>query len=357
MKELSDISGQLKEPEPRPGVYQSRVFTFFQRQAHRVRDGLGLGWRQVRVSVKMTGQLFLLPLRWLQRLTPERQFSGRSPAPVLPPEPTIAIERILAEVAAAGQGRLAGSTSYEDWSAIDDRDWDVSLLDNSQRPLTGFTERPTKTPVIRGLASRLADRHLVLIDDRNHMLDTLSPSQQWHIRQKISPDLPVPTSPQSTSSATPELPGSGSRSLSTGKSFANGTDIPGSTNFWSALPSSRIPTTPWQKATHWLSFYRDYWRVTEEPEDVEESPAPTVTPWTPDPVLDRSPGTVGALARMVAAPTVQDRPFQTEWIDAPTRPLGYERSWLVRCLEWLDGVLLAIENWIASLYQRLFHRS
>jgi hypothetical protein len=349
MKELSDISGQLQEPEPRPGVYQSRVFSFFQRQAHRVRDGLGLGWRQVRVSVKMTGQLFLLPLRWLQRLTPERQLPGRPSAPVLPPEPTIAIERILAEVAAAGQGRLAGSTSYEDWSAIDDRDWDVSLLDNSQRPLTGSTERPTKTPVIRGLASRLADRHLVLIDDRNHMLDTLSPSQQWHIRQKISPDLPVPTSPPATSPATPELTRSGSQSLGASSS----------TNFWSALPPSRIPTTPWQKATHWLSFYRDYWRVPEESEDedVEESPALTAAPWTPDPVLDRSPGTVSALARMVAAPTVQDRPFQTEWIDAPTRPLGYERSWLVRCLEWLDGVLLAIENWVVSFYQRLFHRS
>jgi hypothetical protein len=357
MKELSDISGPL-ESESRPGVYQSRVFTFFQRQAHRVRDGLGLGWRQVRVSVKMTGQLFLLPLRWLQRLTPERQLPGRAPAPVLPPEPTIAIERILAEVAAAGQGRLVGSTTYEDWSAIDEREWDVSLLDNSQRPLTGFTQRPdSKTPVIRGLASRLVDRHLVLVDDRNHLLDTLSPSQQWHICQKISPHLPVPTTSfQSTRPATPELSRSEPPSLSPGRSLAKNTSIAGSTNFWSALPPSLIPNTPWQKAAHWLSFYRDYWQVAEEePEDeaIEQFP---VVPWTPETAPDRPPS-VSALVRMIAVPTVQDRPFQAEWIDAPARPLGYERSWLVRCLEWLDGLLLAIENWVVSLYQRLFHRA
>jgi ABC-type dipeptide/oligopeptide/nickel transport system permease component len=45
--------------------------------------------------------------------------------------------------------------------------------------------------------------------------------------------------------------------------------------------------------------------------------------------------------------------FQPQWIEAPTENLGYERSLWRQLWEWLDRLMLGIENWIISIYQRL----
>jgi hypothetical protein len=70
MKELSEISGSLEidsKEDIKPGVYRSRLFGFIHRQAYRLREGVGLGLRQVKVSVQWTGQILLSPLRWFDR--------------------------------------------------------------------------------------------------------------------------------------------------------------------------------------------------------------------------------------------------------------------------------------------------
>jgi hypothetical protein len=402
MKELSEVPGSLaSEAEQRPGAYQSRIFTFFNRQANRLRDGVAQGLRQVRVSVQLTGQILLMPLRLFGRwkLRSGSQLPGKSPAS-LPPvteQPPVAIERILAEVSAAGYGKLAtaepSTPIYEDWSAIDEREWDTSLLSQNQRSLTGPTTAiPTLTqPIIRGLASRLSDRSLVLVDRNNKLLDVLSPSQQLHIRQRIDPQLTSLAEAKagagailfqggSTSDSAAALPyrGGDFRAISSAGDFqllgAAGSEADRPTTF--STPA--ISTKPWHQLSHWFNFYREYFRVelAEPAAEIESddqmigpkllqsapgtlttSPVSAIS-HTPAASLVAEPPSSGIVLRDTAQGLVKknlgDRVFQPEWIEAPTRPLGYERSWLVRCLEWLDGLVLAIENWVLGWYRRLF---
>jgi hypothetical protein len=382
MKELSEdpvpLAREEKQrfPSKRPsqtGAYQSKIFTFLQRQTYRLRDGFGQSWRQVRVSVQMTGQLLLLPLRLLGlwQANKNQPLPGKN-APPLPPiaeQPAMAIERLLAEVSAAGYGQMVPienslpTNNYEDWSSIDEREWDVTLLDPAQRPLAGTTKAPAldiTQPIIRGLASRLRDRHLLLVDDHNQVLDVLSPSQQLHIRRRIDPHLPplvlttparwrLPGTTQPIASL-PTDPSTGQQDYENDRLIAGGRD-----DRW------------WQKLSHWFNFYREYLRVEIEAEiDAVERETPPDS--APGKLAKNSIDPAGAL--QTQAPTVQaiapsfrlgpkaieNTVFTPEWIEAPTRPLGYERSWLMRLLEWLDGLVLAIENWIVSCYHRLFDR-
>jgi hypothetical protein len=401
MKELSEVPGPLaSKAEQRPGAYQSRIFTFLNRQANRLRDGIAQGLRQVRVSVQLTGQILLMPLRLLSRwkIRSGSQLPGKSSAalPLVAEQPTVAIERILAEVSAAGYGQLAttepSTPIYEDWSAIDEQDWDTSLLSKNQRSLTGPTvAAPTLTqPIIRGLASRLSDRSLVLVDRNNKLLDVLSPSQQLHIRQRIDPQLTSLSEAKSGSGAMQQGSASGSatalpyrggdfRAISSAGDFqllgAAGSEADHPKTF--GTPA--ISTKPWHQLSHWFNFYREYFRVELAEPAAEESDDPLIAPK----LLQSAAGTLTTLqvsaivpsqtpaASLVTEPpsrgivlsdapqglgkkNIGDRVFQPEWIEAPTRPLGYERSWLVRCLEWLDSLVLAIENWVLGWYRRLF---
>jgi hypothetical protein len=197
MKELSEISGSLEiesKEDIKPGVYRSRLFGFIHRQAYRLREGVGLGLRQVKVSVQWTGQILLSPLRWfdLFKQDASKQIVGKEKLKQLPPTPTkprIEVESLLAEVAAVGYGELQ-MPAREDWSVVDAKDWDTTLLGDSQLALRGESAPVQRTkPVIRGLASLLADRSLVLVDRYNQILDVLSPSQQFHLQRQIDPAL------------------------------------------------------------------------------------------------------------------------------------------------------------------------
>ncbi len=412
MKELSEVPGPLaSEAEQRTGAYQSRIFTFFNRQANRLRDGVAQGLRQVRVSVQLTGQILLMPLRLLSRWQIRKGFQlpGKSASslppvadtgvPVLRDQPTVAIERILAEVSAAGYGQLAttepSTPIYEDWSAIDEHEWDTSLLSKNQRSLTGPTAAaPSLTqPIIRGLASRLSDRSLVLVDQNNKLLDVLSPSQQLHIRQRIDPQLTALTSAKSGSGSIFFQRGSASDSVTALPHVAGDFRAISAADDFKLLGAARstadhppnfstptIAINPWHKLSHWFNFYREYFRIElAEPAAEIEAADQTIEPK----LLQSAAGTLttsrgSAMApnhRAAASPLAEppkmgialrdaaqglvpnpfgDTVFKPEWIEAPTRPLGYERSWLVRCLEWLDNLVLAIENWVLGWYRRLF---
>ncbi len=401
MEELSEISGSLKNKEEvKPGVYRSRLFGFIQHQTYRLRESVGLGLRQVKVSVQWTGQILLSPLRWFDRFkqNPDRQIAGQDyqrlqQLPPTPTKPRIEVESILAEVAAAGYGELQ-MPLREDWSVVDAADWDTTLLGGSQLTLQGASAPPQRTkPVIRGLASLLVDRSLVLVDRYNQILDVLSPSQQFHLQRQIDPVLAKQWSIDQSNQF----------------NLANSTDLeltaadqlllnPGEQP--RALPPA--PTTTWQKLGYWLHYYREYlWIDSSEPEaagQITLSPSGAMVRPTREFTLSNSqteaivpqagawtitkvpiPKKSSKIAKISAqnlvkqrtsersqeweieggrqiAPTVASNKvvFTPEWIETPTSNLGYDRSIFVRLMEWLDRLILAIENWLIVVFQRFF---
>ena len=394
MKELSDISGVLEsKEEAKPGVYRSRLFGFVHRQAYRVREGIGLGLRQVKVSVQWTGQILLSPLRWFDRFkqNPNRQISGQEKLKELPStliKPRIEVEIILAEVAAAGYGELQMPVR-EDWSVVDAKDWDTTLLGESQLALRGEAAPPQPTkPVIRGLASLLADRSIVLVDRYNQLLHVLSPSQQLHLQRQIDPVLAHQWLIDQASQ--PELSAEDSALLNPAPSQL-------------FLPPSS--PTAWQKVGNWLHFYREYLWIDSPTQEsvgqlaisppsalmlptrefnqpVPESigvvgdlivPSPAVSSF----VVGRRFGRKAAMSE-AAKQALHDRSqeweiegsnsiarhqtnsktmFTPEWIETPTSDLGYHRSIFVQLMEWLDKLMLSIENWLVSIFQKLFPRN
>ncbi len=394
MKEFSDISGALEsKEEPKPGVYSSRLFGFIHRQAYRLREGVGLGLRQVKVSVQWTGQILLSPLRWFERFKqdPNRQISGQEKLQELAPtltKPRIEVEKILAEVVAAGYGELQMPVR-EDWSVVDAKDWDTTLLGESQLALRGEAAPPQRTkPVIRGLASLLADRSLVLVDRYNQILDVLSPSQQLHLQRQIDPVLAQQWSINQANQ--PELSAEDSALLNPAPSQLS-------------LPPS--PPTAWQKVGNWLHFYREYlWidspaqesagQLAISPPSALMLPTREFTlslvesvdiagdltvqpPAVSSSVVGRRFGRKAALSE-AAKQALHDRSqeweiegsnsiarhqtnsktvFTPEWIETPTSDLGYHRSIFVQLMEWLDKLMLLIENWLISIFQKLFPRN
>ncbi len=370
------------------GIYQSRAFNFINSQTNRVKNSLSQGWRQVKVSVKWTGQILLAPLRWLNRFSQntERQIPGSARSPLLPeqlPSPVAsshsnavtrnaskaiaggaskAIETLLAEVTAAGYGLLPSAAlpvaTHDDWSVIDENDWDTAFLDENKRFLTGESHPLLpQRPVIQGLATLLSNQHLVLIDEHNQVLDILSPSQQLHIRQRISPAIKQVLAP-----VTAQL-------LTT------------SANSWQPepivvlAPLPEQPRTILQKLGYWSKFYLEYFRV-----DIGSNVAPSqplvlqptlhkslaVTPpsiaaispekgylsLSPPAVLHEQPSSSKTIHHKIT--TVQSQViFQPEWIDAPTENLGYEKSLWQQLWNWLDQIILRIEDWLISIYQQL----
>ncbi len=397
MKELSDISGALEsKEEAKPGVYRSRLFGFVHRQAYRVREGIGLGLRQVKVSVQWTGQILLSPLRWFDRFKqdPSRQIAAKEKLKELPPtltKPRIEVEIILAEVAAAGYGELQMPVR-EDWSVVDAKDWDTTLLGESQLALRGEAAPPQRTkPVIRGLASLLADRSVVLVDRHNQILDVLSPSQQLHLQRQIDPVLAQQWSIDQASR--PELSVEDSGLLNSASSQL-------------ILPPA--PPTLWQKVGNWLHFYRDYlWIDSLAKESVGQmTVAPPSGLVLPTRVFTQSVTESGSLVLsasgdLAMAPVVDssiikwkfghkaalseaakqalhDRSqeweiegsnsiarhqtnsktvFTPEWIETPTSDLGYHRSIFVQLMEWLDKLMLILENWLIRIFQNLFPKN
>jgi hypothetical protein len=397
MKELSDISGALEsKEEAKPGVYRSRLFGFIHRQAYRFREGVGLGLRQVKVSVQWTGQILLSPLRWFDRFKqdPSRQMAAKEKLQELPPtltKPRIEVEIILAEVAAAGYGELQMPVR-EDWSVVDAKDWDTTLLGESQLSLRGEAAPPQRTkPVIRGLASLLADRSIVLVDRYNQILDVLSPSQQLHLQRQIDPVLAQQWAIDQSNR--PELSAEDSGLL-------NPTP--------SQLSLSPAPPTPWQKVGNWFNFYRDYLWIdspAKEPAGQMMVAAPSalmlprrefaqpvsepgglvrstsgdlaVSPVVYSSITKRKFGRQDVLSE-AAKQALHDRSqeweiegsnsiarhqansktvFTPEWIETPTSDLGYHRSIFVQLMEWLDKLMLMLENWLIQIFQKLFSKS
>jgi hypothetical protein len=359
----------------------------------------------VKVSVQWTGQILLSPLRWFDRFKqdPSRQMAAKEKLQELPPtltKPRIEVEIILAEVAAAGYGELQMPVR-EDWSVVDAKDWDTTLLGESQLSLRGEAAPPQRTkPVIRGLASLLADRSIVLVDRYNQILDVLSPSQQLHLQRQIDPVLAQQWAIDQSNQ--PELSAEDSALLNPAPSQLS-------------LPPA--PPTAWQKVGNWLHFYREYLWI----DSPAKEPAGQLTVAAPSalmlprrefvqpvlepgglvrsisgdlavfPVVDSS--ITGGASEVIAGgaakrkfgrqdvlseaakQALHDRSqeweiegsnsiarhqansktvFTPEWIETPTSDLGYHRSIFVQLMEWLDKLMLILENWLIWAFQKLY---
>jgi hypothetical protein len=385
------------------GIYQSRVFKFINGQTNRFKNSLGQSWRQVKVSVQWTGQILLTPLRWLNWLipAPESQIPGQNSAQLslgesvaISDSPSAtsaighqphsamtaahanqAIESLLATVVAAGHGLLLSSpvATHDDWSVIDENEWETTYLDESHRSLTGVAAAlPPPRPVIQGLATLLSNQHLVLIDQHNQVLDILSPSQQLHIHQQIKPAMQ-----QALGAAAALL------------------TMPHPAALQPAQPLVVVPVaiqtrTTWQKIAYWGKFYLEYFRVDEDADQQIAPSPPSVLSgslhksWaiTPTAITSIDPNTTnssplattpssssqnndhlavnssiawenGSAIDIKTAPAQSQVNFQPEWIEAPSEPLGYERSLFRQLWTWLDRLMLKIENWVINIYQKL----
>jgi hypothetical protein len=382
------------------GTYQSRVFNFINGQTNRVKNSLGQSWRQVKVSVQWTGQILLAPLRWLNWLipAPESQIPGNtssqlpleqsesSVSPVVDrtaitytaKEANTKLENLLATFSQAGYGLLPSSSlpipSQDDWSVIDENEWDTTFLDERHRDLAGAAHSTppllTSAPVIQGLATLLSNQHLVLIDQHNQVLDVLSSSQQLHIRQQIDP-ISTSALPQTTEQL---LSAGTNRSLPPAQSRAI------------LAPTATLPRTTFQKIGYWCKFYLEYFRVEDgntvapgQPFALKSSlkislaVIPTAIKTLSPTETSLSETCSDSIAHTVenseylASPTAlgsskaidfknthsqSKTTFQPEWIEAPSEMLGYERSLLQQLWHWIDRLMLKIENWIIGLYRQ-----
>ncbi len=381
------------------GIYQSRVFKFINGQTNRFKNSLGQSWRQVKVSVQWTGQILLTPLRWLNWLipAPESQIPGKNSSPLpraasaavsdspsatsaISHQPRLAmtaadanqaIESLLATLVAAGQGLLLSAPviTPDDWSVIDENEWETTYLDESHRSLTGVAAaRPPQRPVIQGLATLLSNQHLVLIDRHNQVLDILSPSQQLRIHQQIKPAKP-PANAAALLTATHPAAFQPAQPLV-------------------VAPAAIQPRTTWQKIGYWGKFYLEYFRVAGDADRqvASSSPAALSAPlsksWAITPTaitsIDPSPNSSLNVAspnasshssnlaasnsiawenssaiNIKTAPAQSQVDFQPKWIEAPSEPLGYEKSLFRQLWTWLDRLILKIENWVIKIYQKL----
>ncbi len=358
----------------------------------------------MKVSVQWTGQILLTPLRWLNwlRPAPESQIPGNSRSQLpLEQSTSLAVDRkaithtakeantkleaLLATVTQAGYGLLPSSSLpipiHDDWSVIDENEWDTTFLDENHRDLAGSAQSSLPllplAPVIQGLATLLSNRHLVLIDQHNQVLDVLSSSQQFHIRQQISPNITP-----AIHAAVEQLPAATARFL------------PSAQPMGVLAPVPNLPRTTFQKIGYWCKFYLEYFRVEDssktspsQPLALQSplqksfavtpaainplSPAETSWPETPSgsteypvPLSENSselahPTALGSHKAIdIKTTPAQSKDqsqatFQPKWIDAPSETLGYERSLLQQLWNWIDRLMLKIENWIIGLYHQL----
>jgi hypothetical protein len=230
-------------------TYQSRIFSFISSRTNQLKDNCAKGWRHLKVRVVWSGQILLHPLQILAQATKilKPQLQPSSQKPQLPqPAPDIDLEDALYLIQTAGYSitiaippssppapalveptessltyqpprtnfiskalnSLSNGTeilkfnnSSEDLALVDRRadlaHFD-STLDDGQINYT-----PTK-PTIRGLSSRLIDRHIVLVTTENLLIDTLTIAQQQQIRRCIGIDLATTWERWQTSTLKPQ---------------------------------------------------------------------------------------------------------------------------------------------------------
>ncbi len=156
--------------------YQSRLFNFIHHQARRVSEQCSQGFRHLRVATSWGTQVLLYPIYLLFQSTelagkmhssvqeswPELSANDNYSQPQTPPTADTPIQRVL----------LLAQT--------------VATPAETQRfKKTEESVSSRKRPVVRGIATQLSNRILVLVTAQNEILDILTPQQQKKLQQRI----------------------------------------------------------------------------------------------------------------------------------------------------------------------------
>jgi hypothetical protein len=347
------------------GRQHSRVFTFLRRQTHRVADTSAQGWRRVRLSLIWTAEVVFFPLYQLGRLTGKllqsKSMHQFAPASV---DRQDAIERVLTIVARESNHPIeipAAPPPQEDWSQIDEADdlWNPIYAPPTVKinPAIPSPAPPALLPsnTIRGIASILPDRRLALISIDNQIIDLLTPAQQQKLERTIPLLAPAPTKtvralPVARKQPPPpwwyhvtHRPVSPNPGLISGQLTVTA-PTPSQRNFEdcelpqpdglmltvSTIKNPDLTIAPQPdgvlaKVRRLWDFYREYLWIDTNPGKIDRSSSGQNTTHAPD------------------------------WIETEAEDLGYDRSWLVRLLLWLDRLMLKVENWAISVWRKIFH--
>lgn len=182
--------------------YQSRLFNFLNRQSRRWLDRGERAVRHLKVATVWGVQILLYPAYMLVQtsLSVGRQLSasvrqGRSPLKAFtasqpqetPPESDMPIQQVLGVVNSLHLPETAELVALPPDAFISP----VDESDNSEGILAkpnGLTiqQAPKERAIVRGIASLLTTRTLVLVSDRNQIFDILSPQQQQTLAATMS---------------------------------------------------------------------------------------------------------------------------------------------------------------------------
>jgi hypothetical protein len=193
------------------GTYQSRVFTFLNKQANELKNSCTKGLRHIKVAVVWSGQILFYPIHLIAQTVKNLQHQLPPPphqkSLPTPPASDINIERVLDSLVSAGYPiEIASAAAFtretrqsndlDKWhpksyktalaTAEDDEDWELVAATPSR-----FRQAIRTKPIVRGLSSLLIDRQLVLVTTENELLDILTISQQQEIRRRIGIDLAI----------------------------------------------------------------------------------------------------------------------------------------------------------------------
>ena len=145
--------------------YQSRLFNFLHHKSHQLGDQLQLAFRHVKVTTSWSLEALLQPLYLLfqkvidssgkQLHSKDRQHQPKLQSET-PPSTDIPILLVLAAVGKMG--------------VVNGRKLD---------------RRSLSIPIVRGIASELTNRNLVLVTDENKILDILTSQQQGKLQNRI----------------------------------------------------------------------------------------------------------------------------------------------------------------------------
>ena len=206
-------------PSATSGRYQSRLFKFFHQQSRRWGEQFDRTKRHLQVAASWSLEALLYPVYLLiQKATASysgKQLHTGEQQPRLhlptneadsqsetPPSGDSPIQRVLEAVEMQAR-EIQRRFPVGRWG-----DWQVGKIPNKTPPITPFSHHPIagtsiapqphsletpslsspycpSPPVVRGIASNLVNRNLVLVTAENEILDILTPQQQKKLQNRI----------------------------------------------------------------------------------------------------------------------------------------------------------------------------
>ncbi|MBF2065015.1 MAG: hypothetical protein IGS39_11430 [Calothrix sp. C42_A2020_038] len=177
-----------------PSRYQSRLFNFFSRQSQRLGDSIGRTWRSCQVAANWSLEVLFYPVFILiekivdskvQKLNPQyvsqrKNLTQSSETTLAPPVPSdTAIVHVLEIV------KKLPSRSAKSLNPTGER---LDYVKYHQQLEINDTLKPC-LPEVRGIATHLGNKHIVLVTADNKILDILTLKQQQMLQDRIIAEM------------------------------------------------------------------------------------------------------------------------------------------------------------------------